>query len=108
MPSMAITEGMKNDAVHDQPKFGLQRLVFSLGRQRKTKDYVTVGSQFRRERPDQMVETAKVISVANDGLGIPHVRYELKISKLKSVTSFNVGHRSLALETFTKTYKTLV
>lgn len=74
-------------------------------RARNRSPLVGVGNRFYRHRPDRMVETATVISVARDGLGIPHVRYTLEIQKLRGSTKFTDGPRSLALETFISTYK---
>lgn len=104
MPSMALTAGIQEETTHRETKFGFPKFSFTLNRRKKVRDSVVAGSKFFRERADRMVETAKVLSVTNDGMGIPHVRYELEIRKLKSVTSFSAGHRSLALDTFVTTY----
>lgn len=74
-------------------------------RNRDAEQMVKAGSRFFRHRPDRMVETATVLSVASDGLGIPHVRYNLDIQKLRGTTKFSDGPRSLALETFMSTYR---
>lgn len=76
---------------------------FSKSRNRE--ELVKSGSRFYRHRPDRMVEMATVISVVSDGLGIPHVRYNLDIQKLRGTTKFSDGPRSLSLETFMATYR---
>ena len=74
-------------------------------RDRRGEDVVKEGSRFFRHRPDRMLETATVLSVSSDRMGIPHVRYNLEIQKLRGTTKFSDGPRSLALETFMSTYR---
>ena len=72
---------------------------------RDREQFVKEGARFYRHRPDRMVETATVLSIAADRMGIPHVRYNLEIQKLRGATKFSDGPRSLALETFVSTYR---
>lgn len=71
----------------------------------KKLEYVKAGAMFRRERKDHMIETARVLSVATDTFGIPHVRYELKMEKAAMAYSEIHGPRVLALNTFTEMYQ---
>lgn len=68
-------------------------------------DYVKAGSRFRRRRRDNTVETARVLSVEPDSIGIPHVSYELSIEKPSAVTRVTDGPRVLALAAFAETYE---
>lgn len=70
----------------------------------KPADYVTAGAEFRRTRPDHMVETARVISIGADGFGIPHVKYELCVEKPLTRQRLVEGVRVLALGAFADTY----
>ena len=40
---------------------------------------VNVGETFRRVRSGNLVETAKVLDIAPDSMGVPHVHYEVSI-----------------------------
>ena len=78
----------------------------SLWRRRKMQ--VDVGAQFERVHADRTVETAKVLSVMEDSLGIPHVRYALTIKKPQRPMPFREGPRLLALEAFSAAYRVRV
>lgn len=67
-------------------------------------EFVKAGSAFRRTRPDRMIETARILSVAADGFGIPHVKYELTVEKPSALPRMVEGHRMLSLSAFTNTY----
>lgn len=77
---------------------------------RRVKDLQQVkeGAVFRRLRSDRTVETAHVLSVAQDTFGIPHVRYELSIEKPLSADRMVEGPRVLALSAFSETYRECV
>ena len=60
------------------------------------------GDSFRRSTRFEAVETAKIISVAADHLGIPHVRFSLKIASPRIVTE---DTRTLSLESFRSRYR---
>ena len=63
---------------------------------------VRIGEVFETLRDGNIVETAKVVGVGADSLGIPHVHFEVRIKKsnLKSVEE----DRTLGLESFTQRY----
>ena len=44
-------------------------------------EYVRPGSTFQRVHNDKMVETARVLSVATDSYGIPHVRFQVSFRR---------------------------
>ncbi len=75
---------------------------------RRRKGQIDVGAQFERVRDDLTVETAKVLSVKNDAMGIPHVRYALTIKKPQRPTPFREGPRLLGLEAFSAAYRVRV
>ncbi|MEX2616739.1 MAG: hypothetical protein WD767_11635 [Alphaproteobacteria bacterium] len=72
---------------------------------RRRQKHVNVGERFVRTHADRTVETAQVLSVMNDSLGIPHVRYALTIHKPQRPGSFHEGPRLLALEAFANAYR---
>jgi hypothetical protein len=59
------------------------------------------GASFQRCRQNDIIETANVIRVACDPSGIPHVRFNLKIS---SPRCFAEEERTLSLESFKRLY----
>lgn len=67
-------------------------------------DTVQPGSTFQRVHPDDMIETAKVLSVAEDSYGIPHVKFQISFRRPNRNT-FDEGNRMLALKTFADRYK---
>ena len=71
---------------------------------RRRKFQVDIGAQFKRVFPDRTVETAKVLSVMKDSVGIPHVRYSLTIKKPQRTLPFREEPRLLALEAFSEAY----
>lgn len=72
----------------------------------RSKEIIRPGSRFRRIHKDKTVETARVLTVATDMLGIPHVRYELVIERAQC--RFVEEPRILALKIFADTYKECV
>lgn len=64
---------------------------------------VRAGQRFRRVTPDRAVETAHVLSVAKDAVGIPHVRFTVK-RKRPSCVEYVDGPRVLALDMFATSY----
>lgn len=62
---------------------------------------VNEGAFYRRSRGPHIVETAKVIAVVPDGLGIPHVRFFLQI---QSPCEVAFEQRTLALQSFATLY----
>src|SRR5882672_7184955 len=62
------------------------------------------GEMFRHVRAGNFVETAKVLAIMKDGLGIPHVRFDMTVdtpSKIRLVE----GRRILSLASFTQLYR---
>ncbi len=59
------------------------------------------GARFRRVREQQIVETAQVLSVGPDALGIWHVSFNLKISGPRIDAE---EQRTLALDCFRSVY----
>jgi hypothetical protein len=70
-----------------------------LSRRHQTVDQVEAGDRFRRVRTDRTVETAEVKTVYPDLLGIPHVRFELKLQH-PTRGAHREGLRALALSAF--------
>jgi len=61
------------------------------------------GWVFRNIRPGNVVELAKVHSVTNDSLGIPHVRFDMTLFT-PGQTRLLEGRRVLCLASFTKQF----
>ena len=55
--------------------FRVDRLLKSTS----SRQNVNVGEIFRRVRRGNIVETAKVLDIAPDSMGVPHVHYEVSI-----------------------------
>ncbi len=73
--------------------------------QRKDVPNPKQGDSFRRPARFEAVETAKILSVAVDHLGIPHVKFSLKIASSRIVTE---DTRTLSLESFRLRYRDAV
>ena len=67
-------------------------------------EYVRPGTQFRRVHPDHTVETAEILSVHTDTLGIPHVRYRVDFHRPHSAPYIE-GPRVLAVRSFFQLYQ---
>lgn len=63
---------------------------------------VKIGEVFETTRDGNIVETAKVVGVGPDSLGIPHVHFEVQIKKAN--INCVEENRTLGLETFTRRY----
>lgn len=61
------------------------------------------GATFARINSAQVVETAKILSVAKHASGIPHVRYNCRLHRANRV--FEDGPRTLALPTFLERFE---
>ncbi|MFA6280630.1 MAG: hypothetical protein WC612_07590 [Bdellovibrionales bacterium] len=59
---------------------------------------IEVGASYRREGTGAFVETAEVLEVAADKMGIPHVRFQLQVTRGAGRPA--VETRTLALEAF--------
>ena len=63
---------------------------------------VKTGAIYRRVHHDNIVETAEVLSIGEDSLGIPHVRFRVCFER--PPRTFLEDARVLALESFTRQY----
>jgi hypothetical protein len=68
--------------------------------------YVRPGSRFRRANSGNVTETARVLSVATDTVGIPHIRYEITFERPHWLVTD--GPRILSSQSFAATYKETV
>jgi hypothetical protein len=66
-------------------------------------DVIRAGSVYRRVRRDNTVETATVLAIHDDSLGIPHVRYRVSIGRADNYI-FEEGPRVLSLFGFAEYY----
>lgn len=85
--------------------FGLETIKF--WRESKIDHRLTVceGALFQKEHSHNLVETARVLSVANDQFGIPHVKYEVKFERPTERGLNFEGPRVLALSVFADNYR---
>lgn len=68
---------------------------------------IRAGQRFRRVLPDRAVETAHVLSVSKDAVGIPHVRFTVTRWR-PSCMEYVEGPRVLALDSFSTNYSEAV
>lgn len=66
-------------------------------------DAIRAGSVYRRVRRDNTVETATVLAIRDDSLGIPHVRYRVSFGRADNHV-FEEGPRVLSLSCFAEQY----
>ena len=71
----------------------------------ETPQPISEGASFCRSQRGYLVETAQVIAIVPDTLGIPHVRFNLQIASHSSVT---VEQRTLSLDSFASAYRSPV
>ena len=64
---------------------------------------IEVGASYRRAGSGAFVETAYVLDVAKDKLGIPHVRFQLHV--VRGACRPSVETRTLSLEAFQSRFK---
>jgi len=69
---------------------------------------VRIGGTYRHKGPGNVVETAKVIEVGPDAMGIPHVRYEVEVAQRRVRQTRFASVRTLNLETFRDHFVELV
>ena len=62
---------------------------------------VREGSVFQHKGPGNLIETAKVLDIATDAMGIPHVRYDLAVERNKMPLDSLASSRTLNLQSFT-------
>ncbi len=65
---------------------------------------VQPGLTFQRIHADDMIETAKVLSVADDPYGIPHVKFLVSFRR-PNRNIYDEGNRMLALKAFADRYR---
>lgn len=66
---------------------------------------VSEGALFERKHPHNLIETARVLCIANDQFGIPHVKYEVKFERAQERGRMFEGPRVLALSVFADNYR---
>lgn len=62
------------------------------------------GTIFRKIRQGNVVETARVLAITRDGLGIPHVRYDVTLDSPGKIRLVE-GRRILCLAAFAEQFK---
>ena len=67
-------------------------------------EYIRPGDMFRRMRSDQVTETAEIVDVYTDSLGIPHFRYDVTFKHVSHPVTHD-GLRVLAASTFFDQYE---
>jgi hypothetical protein len=75
----------------------------NLWRNQKPREIVE-GSAYRHTHPDRVTETARVLSVVRDQLGIPHVRF-MVVYERREQPVLKDGPRILSLSAFTSHYR---
>ena len=78
-------------------------MAFLSLRSRPNPDDVKPGESFRRRQETQLVETATVLGLREDLLGIPHVQFKIAI-ECSDANCFEEASRILAVEAFLKAY----
>lgn len=74
--------------------------MFGLFRDQHKAPEVRSGAVFRHNGPGQLIETAKVIQVQRDALGIPHVRFDVMFEQARDERANFKERRTLNLATF--------
>lgn len=78
-------------------------MAFLSVRSRANPDEVRPGETFRRRQHRQMVETATVVGLREDLVGIPHVQFKVAI-ECSDANCFEDTSRILAVEAFLDAY----
>jgi len=78
-------------------------MAFLSLRSRPNPDDVRPGESFRRRQETQLVETATVLGLREDLLGIPHVQFKIAI-ECSDANCFEEASRILAVEAFLEAY----
>jgi hypothetical protein len=71
---------------------------------RKEQNEVKPGDSYRRDHGKGLMETATVLDLRNDPLGIPHVRFRVRFERAAS-EHIETGLRMLALGAFRAVYR---
>ncbi|HYB09871.1 MAG TPA: hypothetical protein VEJ16_09385 [Alphaproteobacteria bacterium] len=72
--------------------------------QRQKRPEISEGAAFRHPQPGAVTETARVLSLCSDPLGIPHVRFMVSYEKSER-TILEDGPRILSLTAFASRYR---
>ncbi len=67
---------------------------------------VKIGAVFRNIRRGNIIETAKVLDIVQDSVGVPHVHYKVSIESAHQECFEE--QRTLGLESFAERFKQLV
>ena len=78
-------------------------MAFLSLRSRPNPNDVKPGESFRRRQETRLVETATVLGLREDLLGIPHVQYKIAI-ECSDANCFEETSRILAVEAFLEAY----
>ncbi len=62
------------------------------------------GALFQRTHANNLIETARVLSIGKDSFGIPHVKYEVKFDRSRENGHSFDGPRVLALSVFAENF----
>jgi hypothetical protein len=81
----------------------MTRLLPRLRSQRAPTE-VKPGNSYRREHRHRVVETATVVALRSDPVGIPHVRFNLEFAR-PDAGRIEGGSRILALRSFVSAYR---
>jgi hypothetical protein len=80
-----------------------ERSIFSFWAPRREPVEVKAGDRFCRRRRDKVLETASVMELRPDSLGIPHVHFRLTFEE-PAIGRVEGGKRVLALNSFVEAY----
>lgn len=78
---------------------GALKHLFKGGRADPKEPGVVPGAVFRKTRSDFVVETAKIVAVTRDPVGIPHVRFDVTFQGPAQLRLAD-GQRLLSLSSF--------
>ncbi len=82
----------------------IDRSIFNFWAQRRREPVeVKAGDRFCRRRRDKVLETASVMELRPDPLGIPHVHFRLTFEE-PAIGRVEGGKRVLALNSFVEAY----
>ncbi len=66
--------------------------------------HVEPGASYRATQPQGTAEIARVLAVADDGQGIPHVRYDMEVQRAGTAERPWRERRTLTLDAFRDRY----
>src|SRR5262249_15153033 len=84
-----------------EPKFHPPRIIFVFHAMTNG-ETIEEGGFYRRPDTGSVIETAEVLEVGRDTLGIPHVRFQLYVIR---GTDARIEQRTLALDAFYVRYR---